>query len=75
MMITFARLAVALAKGCMTVLLATSARELVVGLNNTGMMTMSNWPFPPTTGAVPWTAKQIKKHAQQERQQLPESPL
>jgi hypothetical protein len=34
---------------------------------------MTNWPFnyPPT----PWTAKQIKEHAQQQRAQLPESPL
>ena len=32
-----------------------------------------NWPFsnfPP----VPWTAKQIKEYAQQQRQQLPEAP-
>lgn len=33
----------------------------------------TNWPFnyPPT----PWTAKQIKEYAQQQRSQLPESPL
>jgi len=32
------------------------------------------WPFPafPPT---PWTAKQIKEHAQQQRDQLPESPM
>ena len=33
-----------------------------------------NWPFlnfPP----VPWTAKQIKEYEEQQRQQLPESPL
>jgi hypothetical protein len=37
------------------------------------VMTLTNWPFnyPP----VPWTAKQIKEYAQQQRQQLPESPL
>jgi hypothetical protein len=33
-----------------------------------------NWPFPPATGAVPWTAKQIKEYAQQQRAQLPEAP-
>ena len=33
------------------------------------------WPFPLATGAVPWTAKQIKEYAQQQRQQLPEAPL
>jgi hypothetical protein len=41
MMITFARLVVVQVRGCMTVLLATSAKELVVGLNSTGMMTMN----------------------------------
>lgn len=33
-----------------------------------------NWPFsnfPP----VAWTAKQIKEYAQQQRAQLPESPM
>jgi hypothetical protein len=34
-----------------------------------------NFPFPPATGAVPWTAKQIKEYAQQQRAQLPEAPL
>ena len=41
MMTMFARLVVALAKECMTVQLATSAKVLVVGLNSTGMMIMS----------------------------------
>jgi len=36
---------------------------------------MSNWPFPPVTGAVPWTAKQIKAYNQAQRAQLPEAPL
>jgi len=31
------------------------------------------WPFP--NPPVPWTAKQIKEYAQQQRAQLPESPL
>lgn len=34
-----------------------------------------SWPFPPATGPVPWTSKQIKDHAQQQRAQLPEAPL
>jgi len=34
-----------------------------------------DWPFPPTTGAVPWTAKQIKAYQQAQRAQLPEAPL
>lgn len=35
--------------------------------------TVNPWPFnyPP----VPWTAKQIKEYAQQQRAQLPEAPL
>jgi len=59
----------------MTVLLATSAKELAVGLNSTGMTIMSNWPFPPATGAVPWTAKQIKAYQQAQRNKYEESPL
>jgi hypothetical protein len=38
-------------------------------------MTLTNWPFPPATGAVPWTAKQIKAYQQAQRAQLPEAPL
>jgi hypothetical protein len=59
----------------MTVQLATNAKELAAIQNSTGMTIMNNWPFPPATGAVPWTAKQIKQHAQEQRAQLPESPL
>jgi hypothetical protein len=34
-----------------------------------------NWPFPPATGAVPWTAKQIKEYEEQQRQQTEDAPL
>jgi hypothetical protein len=34
-----------------------------------------NWPFPPATGAVPWTAKQIKQYNHQQRQQMPDAPF
>jgi len=34
-----------------------------------------NWPFPPATGAVPWTAKQIKAYQQAQRKKYEESPL
>ena len=34
-----------------------------------------SWPFPPPTGPVPWTPKQIREYAEKKRQQLPESPL
>jgi hypothetical protein len=34
-----------------------------------------NWPFPPATGAVPWTAKQKQAYQQAQRAQLPEAPL
>jgi hypothetical protein len=74
-MITFALPARVQAKGCGMVQLATNARELAVGLNSTGMTIMSNWPFPPATGAVPWTKAQEQAYNQAQRAQLPESPL
>jgi hypothetical protein len=33
------------------------------------------WPFPPPTGPVPWTQKQIAEHARKTREELPEAPL
>ncbi len=54
--------------------LASTVMELALSLLRKMMTIMSNWPFPPATGAVPWTAKQIKEHAQQQRAQLPEAP-
>jgi hypothetical protein len=75
MMTTSAQIAVALGKVCGMVQPAERAKELVAIQSNTGMTIMSNWPFPPATGAVPWTAKQIKEYAQQQRAQLPEAPL
>lgn len=33
-----------------------------------------NWPFP-THPPIPWTQKQIKEYAQQQRAQMPEAPL
>jgi len=74
MMTTFARLVVALAKECMTVQLATSAKALVAGLNSTGTATMSNWPFPPYP-PVPWTKAQEQAYQQAQRAQLPKAPL
>jgi hypothetical protein len=74
MMTTFARLVAAQAKECMTVQLATSARELAVIQNNTGITTMTNWPFPPYP-PVPWTTAQEQAYQQAQRAQLPESPM
>lgn len=74
MMTTFVQLAVDQARECMTVQLATSAKELAVIQNNTGTATMINWPFP-SYPPTPWTQKQIKEYAQQQRAQLPEAPL
>jgi hypothetical protein len=53
-----------------------SAKALVLSLLKKMrmiVMTSTNWPFnfPP----VPWTDKQIKEYAQQQRAQLPEAPL
>jgi hypothetical protein len=33
------------------------------------------FPFPPSTGAVPWTTKQIKEYAQQQRAQTEDALL
>ena len=33
------------------------------------------WPFPPATGPVPWTPKQIKSYEKQQREQREEAPL
>jgi hypothetical protein len=33
------------------------------------------WPFPPPSGPTPWTQKQIKAYAKQQREQAGESPL
>jgi hypothetical protein len=33
------------------------------------------WPFPPPTGPVPWTAKQMREYAQQQRNNMPEASL
>ena len=33
------------------------------------------WPFPPATGAVPWTKQQEKAYKQQKQEQLPAAPF
>jgi len=73
-MTMFVQPAKVLAKADMTVLLATNAKELVVGLNSTGMTTMSNWPFP-SYPPIPWTKAQEQAYQQAQRAQLPEAPL
>ena len=69
--------AMAAVKATMTVQPAANVTELALSLAIKRMiaMTLTNWPFPPATGAVPWTAKQIKEHAQQQRQQTEDAPL
>jgi hypothetical protein len=32
------------------------------------MKALQHWPFPPPTGPVPWTPKQIKQYEQQKRE-------
>jgi hypothetical protein len=34
-----------------------------------------NWPFPPATGPVPWTAKQKQEYAKQKRAQTEDALL
>jgi len=66
--------AVAAVRECMTVQLAASVTAVALSLLRKGIATMSNWPFP-SYPPTPWTAKKIKEHAQQQREQLPEAPL
>jgi hypothetical protein len=33
------------------------------------------WPFPPATGAIPWTKQQEKDYQQQKQEQLPAAPF
>ena len=66
------------AKGCGMVQLASTVMGQALSLLKKKWMTamtLTNWPFPPATGAVPWTAKQIKEYQQAQRAQLPEAPL
>ena len=67
-----------LVKVCGMVQLAAIATGQVLSLLKKKWMTamtLTNWPFPPATGAVPWTAKQEQAYQQAQRAQLPESPL
>jgi hypothetical protein len=61
----------------MTVLRVANAMALALSQLKLRMTTMNkkSWPFPPATGAVPWTAKQIKAYNQAQRAQLPEALL
>lgn len=36
---------------------------------------MNSWPFPPPGGPIPWTPKQIRDYAKQQRQQAPDAPF
>ena len=36
---------------------------------------IENWPFPPATGAVPWTRKQIKEYESQKLNQVEDAPI
>lgn len=37
---------------------------------------MNTWPFPTKDSpAVPWTAKQQREYARQQRQQAPDAPF
>jgi hypothetical protein len=69
--------AVGLVKECGMVQLASTVMVQALSLLRKMMTTMNkkSWPFPPATGAVPWTAKQVKEYAQQQRQQTEDAPL
>ena len=74
-----------IAVGAMDAVKATMTAQLVVNVMGLALnhmnqkqinaMTLTNWPFPPATGAVPWTAKQIKEYAKQQRDQAGDALL
>lgn len=33
------------------------------------------WPFPPITGPVPWTRKQIQEYERQQREKQEQAPF
>lgn len=36
---------------------------------------MNTWPFPPPTGPVPWTPKEVKAYEKLKRANIPEAPM
>lgn len=48
--------------------------ELYVPLVTVGEMMKTVWPFPPASGAVPWTTSQEREYQQQQRKGWEESP-
>ena len=33
------------------------------------------WPFPPPTGPIPWTSKQVRAYQKKQRDEMPEAPV
>ena len=65
-------------RATMTVQLAANVTELGLSLLKKNLMiamTLTNFPFPPATGAVPWTAKKIREYANEQRKKAEDSPL
>lgn len=38
-------------------------------------MNTPNWPFPPATGPVPWTPKQIREYERKQIEQTEDAPF
>ena len=36
---------------------------------------MNTWPFPPPSGLIPWTRKQIQEYEKQKREDAGDAPL
>jgi hypothetical protein len=34
-----------------------------------------SWPFPPPSGPIPWTRKQIQEYGKQKREDAGDAPL
>jgi hypothetical protein len=70
--------AAGLVKECMTVLRVANATAPALSLLRKMRMiamTSTNWPFPPATGAIPWTAKQEQAYQQAQRNKYEDAPL
>jgi hypothetical protein len=68
----------ALAKVCGMVQLADIATGQALNLLKKKwmtVMTLTNWPFPPATGVVPWTKEQEQAYQQAQRNKYEESPV
>jgi hypothetical protein len=49
--------------------------ELYVPIKTVGEMMKTVWPFPPETGAVPWSTKEEREYQQRLKSSWEDAPL